>query len=86
MVTKLRVGHRMERNTAFLFGSLSSSHKFSGYWAAVIGPWPKQVSRPAVESNIARCWGMRAQIFDNLVGCSKEELVRTLSKNRNDLN
>ena len=26
-----------------------------------------------------------AQIFDNLVGCSKEELVSTLSQNRGDL-
>jgi hypothetical protein len=55
MVTKLSAGHRMERITAFLFGSFSSSHKFLGtafYYEAVA----EQVSRPAVVLDIGRCW------------------------------
>ena len=39
----------------------------------------EQVSRPAIESGKKKP-GWVAQIFDNLVGCSKEELVSTLSK------
>jgi hypothetical protein len=39
----------------------------------------EQVSRPAALSGITMPGGF-AQIIDNLVGCSKEELVSTLSK------
>src|SRR5437660_3931563 len=80
MVTKLQVGLHWSGIRTFLFGSFSSSHKFLGCGAARYGvvtnkfrgrPW-LLISRDVSES--------RAQIIDNLVGCSKENFVRTLSK------
>jgi hypothetical protein len=78
----------MERKTAFLLGSFSKLIKLSGRWARLEteASGTAQVSRPAAALGFIgrKCLsampGETAQIFDNLVGCSKVELVRTLSK------
>ena len=82
MVTKLCAGHRMGRNTAFLFGSLQISKSFGDYVRAVshVGA-PEGASFEACSRRrYSICRWLAAQIFENLVGCSKEELVSTLSK------
>jgi hypothetical protein len=45
-----------------------------------MSPCGPQVSRPASRSGFSIIPERGAQIFDNLVGCSKEELVSTLSQ------
>jgi len=54
MVTKLRAGHRMERNTAFLLGSFQYKIFFrpdASIYVKVLGL--SKVSRPAVAQGIS---------------------------------
>src|ERR1051326_7367837 len=86
MVTKLRPGHRrsgIRPSCLVLFQSSlkasqslaclkgSGSHKFRGL---------QQLLVLVGKNSFPRMLGEAARIFENLVGCSKEELVRTLSK------
>jgi hypothetical protein len=76
------VSHHSERNTAFLFGSFLDSEFFLPRWLPVV------LGMRRGETSFEACSQFRrsmtavlaAQIFDNLVGCSRKELVRTLSK------
>ena len=79
MVTKLCAGHRVERNTAFLFGSFQSS-KVQVTIASVSRRGSGCEFRGLRMLPVLRCRVGFAQIIDNLVGCSKEEFVSTLSK------
>src|SRR5690349_3554820 len=77
MVTKLCAGHRTERNTHLPVWFFLKFKRFK-----VVGPvWAGGRKFRGLRALPLLQWREEfAQIIDNLVGCSKEELVSTLSK------